>query len=72
MKETKKVIRQAFHDVLMQATLQFDPSTPSKKIIKLIDGASKKISDQLKVDLKKNAKKESKLAKAPARGIKKA
>jgi len=71
MKETKKMIRQTIEDAITQATVKFELSPPSKKIQKLIVDASKKIGEQLRIDLKKKVKKESKLAKVPKK-IKKA
>lgn len=71
MKETKKVIRQSIEDALAQAIVKFELLPPSKKIKKLIADASKKIGEQLRIDLKKKVKKESRLAKAPKK-IKKA
>lgn len=70
MKESKKVIRQTIEETFNQAMLIFDLIEPSKKTRRLIAEASKKISEQVKLDLKKKFK-EVKLAEPVKKNVKK-
>jgi hypothetical protein len=71
MKESKKLIRQVLEEGINNTVLKFELTSTSKKTQKLIKEASKKISEQLKVDLKKKEKKEAKLSDAQKKVVKK-
>jgi hypothetical protein len=65
MKESKKAIRQAIVNAFNQVMSEFNLSETdvSKKTRKLVEEASKKISEHVKLDIKKKLKIEAKLAK---------
>jgi hypothetical protein len=65
MKESKKAIRQTIVNAFNQVMSEFNLSEAdvSKKTRKLVEEASKKISEHVKLDIKKKLKIEAKLAK---------
>lgn len=65
MKESKKAIRQSIVNAFNQVMSEFNLSEAdvSKKTRKLVEEASKKISEHVKLDIKKRLKIEAKLAK---------
>lgn len=71
MKENKKIIRQVLEEGMNNTILKFELISTSKKVQKLIREASKKISEQLKADLKKKEKKEAKLVDSQKKIVKK-
>ena len=71
MKENKKIIRQVLEEGMNNTILKFELTSTSKKVQKLIREASKKISEQLKSDLKKKERKEARLADTEKKIVKK-
>jgi hypothetical protein len=65
MKESKKAIRQAIVNAFIRVMSEFNLSEAdvSKKTRKMVEEASKKISEHVKLDIKKKLKIEAKLAK---------
>lgn len=69
-KISKKEIQDKVEDAVNVALQQFDAPIASKKTKRLVEKASKKISSQLKHDLKKLSKKAEKMAKASDKKVK--
>jgi hypothetical protein len=71
MKQSKKIIRQAVEVALHEAIVKLELPPASKKIRKLLQAASKQISDQIRADLKKQEKKRAKVSKSVKPALKK-